>query len=112
MKSVKINKSASSSISLNIDELINPLLPLLPNNTMEPTVDAYYHRNIHSSTDSKAENTAISIDESDSNDQLSGTKERTENEPENEKSSTQEQQSKINDNSLSEQSEVPQEVSG
>lgn len=109
---MKINKSASTGISLNIDQLTNPLLPLLPNNVMEPTVDDDYHQNIHSWTDSKAENNATSIDESDSNQQLSDTKERTESESENEKPTTQEQQYEINDNSLSEQSEVPKEVLG
>lgn len=103
LKSAKINKSASSDICLNVDQLTDPLLPLLPNNVIEPTVDADYLQNIRSATDSKAESNVVSTDESDSNDKLPGTEERTENESENVKSATQEEQYEMNDNSLSEQ---------
>ena len=110
LKSAKINKSASSDICLNVDQLTDPLLPLLPNNVIEPTADADYLQNIRSATDSKAESNVVSTDESDSNDKCTG--ERTENESENVKSATQEEQYEMNDNSLSEQSEVPKEVPG
>ena len=112
LKSGKINKSSSSDICLNVDQLTDPLLPLLPNNVIEPTVDADYLQNIRSATCSRAESNLVSTDESDSNDKLSGTEERTENESENVKSATQEEQYEMNDNSRSEQSEVPKEVPG
>ncbi len=106
-KSMGINKSASSVISLDIERLTDPLLPMMPNNVVESTSDIGYHPNTDKLADSKTENNPDSISQSDSDDRLTGTEESAAIKSENKESDTQEEPHSTDDN-LS--SEIPTNV--
>ncbi|CAB3992761.1 conserved oligomeric Golgi complex subunit 8 [Paramuricea clavata] len=106
-KSMGITKSASSIISLDIDKLTNPLLPMMPVNVVEPTVDTEHHHNVDALTDSNTENNPVSITQSDSDDRLAGIEENAAIESENNESSSQDERQSTDDISSSEHSEIP-----
>ena len=102
-----INKNASSNMSLDIEKLTDPLLPMMPKKDVEPTVDTEYHDNVDILTDSKTQNKTDLMRQSDSDDRPANTEEDAANESEKEKTSTQEEHSSIDDNLSSEHSEIP-----
>lgn len=99
-KSMAVDKSASSVISLDIDQLSKPLLPMMPHDVMETAVDTKYDHNVDT----------VLISKSDSGDHLAGTDENTEIASENKESTTQEEQHRTNDNLPPEHSEIPLEI--
>lgn len=102
-----ITKSASCIISLDIDKLTNPLLPMMPVNVVEPTVDTEHHHNVDTLTDSNTKNNPVSITQSDSDDRLAGTEENAAIESENNESSSQDERQRTDDTLSSEHSEIP-----
>jgi hypothetical protein len=106
-KSMGITKSASCIISLDIDKLTNPLLPMMPVNVVEPTVDTEHHHNVDTLTDSNTKNNPVSITQSDSDDRLAGTEENAAIGSENNESSSQDERQRTDDTLSSEHSEIP-----
>ena len=87
-----ISKNASSVISLDIEKLTKPLLPMMPSNVAEPSAHTEYHGNVDSPTEDKTESDANLTSQSE---QEAGEK-------------TEIQETRIQDNNLSsEHSDVP-----
>jgi hypothetical protein len=97
-KSMGISKNASSVISLDIEKVTKPLLPMMPSNVVEPSAHSEYHGNVDSQTEDKTDRDANLTSQSE---QEAGEK------TEIQETRTQEEQSSIDDNLSSEHSDVP-----
>ena len=106
-KSMGISKNASSVISLDIEKLSKPLLPMMPSNVAEPSAHTEYHGNIDSQTEDKTESDANLTSQSNSDDRLASAKQEAGEETEIQETRTQEEQSSIDDNLSSDHSHVP-----
>ena len=106
-KSMGISKNASSVISLDIEKVTKPLLPMMPSNVVEPSAHSEYHGNVDSQTEDKTDRDANLTSQSNSDDRLASAKQEAGEKTEIQETRTQEEQSSIDDNLSSEHSDVP-----